>query len=156
MSKDVFTNEKQLCQSLWQPVKKQKYKAKKNRGGGVNLIPPTVKASRVNYAKQKSAQSMRDPWSRRLKKPAGYGHIKLSVSNSVTIGNKWTLCVCSDGLVLYITLVILFCVRTVTFSQQDKKVVDAACSPVGFQEHQFSRLVHPSGDVYYKFKCAGE
>ena len=34
MSKDVFTNKEQLCQSFWQSVKEQKFKAKKIEGGG--------------------------------------------------------------------------------------------------------------------------
>ena len=47
MSKDVFTNKEQLCQSFWQSVKEQKFKAKKIEGG-FNLTPPLpLKASRV-------------------------------------------------------------------------------------------------------------
>ena len=45
VSKDVFTNKEQLCQSFWQSVKEQKFKAKKIKGGG--SIWPPLKASRV-------------------------------------------------------------------------------------------------------------
>ena len=49
MSKDVFTNKEQLCQSFWQSVKEQKFKAKKIERG-VNLTPPPPKASRVKLS----------------------------------------------------------------------------------------------------------
>ena len=43
----MFTNKEQLCQSFWQSVKEQRFKAKKIEGGG-QFAPPPLKASRVN------------------------------------------------------------------------------------------------------------
>ena len=44
----MFTNKEQLCQSFWQSVKKQKFKAKKIEGGSIWHPPPLPpKASRV-------------------------------------------------------------------------------------------------------------
>ena len=44
----MFTNKEQLCQSFWQSVKEQKFKAKKIERG-VQFNPPSpLKASRVN------------------------------------------------------------------------------------------------------------
>ena len=40
MSKDVFTNKEQLCQSFWQSVKEQKFKAKKIEWGSIWPHPP--------------------------------------------------------------------------------------------------------------------
>ena len=49
MSKDVFTNKEQLCQSFWQSVKEQKLKAKNLKS---NPPPPPHKASRVNFGRK--------------------------------------------------------------------------------------------------------
>ena len=55
MSKDVFTNKEQLCQSFDNRSRSKNLKPKKSRGGG-QFDPPPLKASRVNTKFEKQTQ----------------------------------------------------------------------------------------------------
>ena len=107
MSKDVFTNKEQLCQSFWQSAKKQKFKAIKIEGGGGQFDPtPPLKASRVNThifktGKLLKVEPVNNPTSAPVIKPEKLLHCLSSVFTITVRAEQW-----SDD-----RLVISFCSR---------------------------------------------